>query len=106
MVETTSERRTMSENPTACTSASGGPQAARSTICGSLSAGTSDASWSVGTYVKSLKVSDSTMSVRAVTHSVDKVCYIRSDDFAYDKGYLDAYDFKKYEYGRVLPNDF
>jgi hypothetical protein len=105
MVETTGEWRmgedVMSDRLTARTSASGGPQAARSTIHGSLFDGTLDGSLSIGSYVNLLNDSDSSVFVRNVSHSVDKVCYIRSDDYVYDKQYLDAYDLKDYGYAKV-----
>ena len=44
---------------------------------------------------------DSQISMRPVTHSADKVCYIGSVDFAYDTRYLDAYDFEGYGYAKV-----
>ena len=44
---------------------------------------------------------DSTISVRAATHSVDKDCYIRSDDSVYDKGFLDAFKIEGYGYAQV-----
>jgi hypothetical protein len=78
MVGTTGAERIgadeLPERPTICPYASGGPQAARSTIYGSLSDGTS-----AGTNINSDDMSDfydSQMSVRPVTYSNDKVCFI------------------------------
>ena len=39
--------------------------------------------------------------MRPVTHSNDKVCFIGSTEFAYDKAYVDAYDFQGYGYAKV-----
>ena len=52
-------------------------------------------------YVKELKFTNSAISKRHVTYSVDKVCYIQSDGNVYDKNYLTSYDFEGYGYAKV-----